>query len=74
MDLSEVPKVGYGEFNTVLSSYSVIQFAVPCHEWTKLAKSKEWMDFVCVLEKFQREHIQKQHLTVECLQEVLDCK
>ena len=74
MNLPNPPQVGYGEYETILSSYSVIQFAVPRRAWTKLAKSKEWTDFVCILEESQREHIQKQHLAAEYPPEDLGCK
>ena len=67
LDSQEPKSLGYEEFTTLLSDYTVIRFSVPNHEWSKLRESKEWNDFQSLFEKSQKEYIQKKHLAVECL-------
>ena len=55
----EPPEQGFDEFRSILSDLVVIRFSVPCHEWNGIAESKEWRDFVNLLEKCQKEYIQK---------------
>ena len=61
----EPPKYGYDETISILSVGAVIRFSVPVHAWNKLRESKEWTDFVILLEEYQRGYVQKLHQIVE---------
>lgn len=69
-EIEEPLKLGYEEFTSILSDWVVIRFSVPCHAWNKLRESKEWKAFQVLMEKYQTEHVQKQHLVGECPQGV----
>ena len=66
----DIPKEGYIESTYILSDSVLIQFSVPCHVWNVLEQSKEWKCFQNLLEKYQKEHVQKERQAVECQQEV----
>ena len=56
----------------ILSSYAVIEFAVPAHEWSKLAESSQWQKFQKLLEEVQKEYIRELRSVGKCPQEYVD--
>ena len=61
MQSPETLESGYEEFKSILSDWMLVQFFVPCHVWSELQESKEWKEFESLLERYQKEHIQKEH-------------
>lgn len=55
----EPPRQGYDESKSVLSDWVTVRFSVPDHAWNELQESKAWKDFQSLLEKVQKEHVQR---------------
>lgn len=68
--LDETSERGYEQFISTLSDRAVIRFSVPTPVLNEMIESEEWKAFLVLLEKYQTEYVQKQHLTDECLWEV----
>ena len=59
---TKVPEFGYVTISSILSDQVVVEFSVPCHEWSKLEASKEWRDFQVLLERCQKEHSHREEV------------
>lgn len=68
-----IDDVGFQTYWSILCPTSLIAFSVPSNELNELLSSSEWVAFQNLLEKYQKEDIQKRLQTEKEIQESLSC-